>query len=86
MQYGTIRWAFGEVFGVSLMSAAWTSRTFWSGFLFLLGAALLKLAFYIADGPENPVWIRCLVGAIGACAFGLILQGTLLALLGMRLI
>lgn len=24
MRYGTIRWAFGEAFGVSLMSAAWS--------------------------------------------------------------
>jgi len=57
------------------------SNAIWSVLFFLIGAALLKFAFYLVDSPENPIWLWCVAIGCGACAFLLILQATLLGML-----
>jgi hypothetical protein len=49
-------------------------------FIFLLGCALVPLAFYIADEPDPPVITRCLYWGIGIGALLCICQGIYLLL------
>jgi hypothetical protein len=53
------------------------------GFFFLLiGAALMKTAFYLADAPRNPMGIVVFAWGIGLAAALIIWQGTILILTG----
>lgn len=52
------------------------------GLLFLFGAALLKIAFYIFDGPHEPRRLRGLGWFFGSASVFLVVQGTVLALTG----
>src|ERR1019366_782153 len=49
--------------------------------IFLLGCALVPLAFYIADEPTPPVLTRCLYWLVGGGAFLFICQGLYLIIL-----
>lgn len=48
-----------------------------SGFFFLLGFALMKLAFYVADEPSPPIETQLLYLALGILSVISIIQGTL---------
>ncbi len=50
------------------------------GFFFLLGSALVKLAFYIADEPRIPVSTRLCYLAVGLLAILCIFHGVHLML------
>jgi len=64
-------------------SSSGAERSPISGSLFLfLGAGLLKIAFYIFDGPQDSRWFRLLGGLCGIVSAYLIFQGTCLILTG----
>ena len=62
------------------------SRPVGGGLLFLLGAALLKVAFDSTDAPYNPVWLLRLAWGVGLLAVVAIGQGTVLILTGQWLL
>jgi hypothetical protein len=52
------------------------------GFLILFGVPLLKIAFYVFDGPRDPRWLRRIGWVLGIISAYLIIQGVVLALTG----
>jgi hypothetical protein len=55
------------------------------GFLFFLGAALLKVALDSTDAPSNPLWLVFGAWTAGVIASAFIVQGVLLAIGGVGL-
>jgi peptidoglycan/LPS O-acetylase OafA/YrhL len=54
------------------------NRPLLGGFIFLLGFALMVLAFYIADEPRPPFVSKILTLVVGLCAILCIVQGVVL--------
>lgn len=55
-----------------------SGRAICGAFAFFLGAAILKLAFYMADEPNPPLITRWTYFVVGAIAAGFIVQATFL--------